>query len=324
MSASLRLVQEPDGAGRGPGPDLVAGWVQFMAAMGCAPATIGIRTRSGACLIEHAGVSDPLALTREHVIAWLARPIKPWSRLTYYSSIKGWSAWLRDFGGQPEADLLKGIPRPKTPDATPRPIDDAVIERLLAAPLSPRAHAYVRLALYQALRVHEIAKIRAEDFDFAAGWLTVTGKGSITRPIPVHTEIARMADTMPSTGYWFPSYADPSRPVNSTGVSQTIKNALAAAGSNATAHQLRDTAATRMQRTFKDIRVTQSLLRHRNIQSTMKYTAASNEDLQQALGGLDWVDAAQQPAEGEEPPMSPAEIRSLMAKLMKALEGVGE
>ena len=78
-----------------------------------------------------------------------------------------------------------------------------------------------------------------------------------------------------------------------------------------------------MQRTFKDIRVTQSMLRHRNIQSTMKYTAASNEDLQQALGGLDWVDAAQRPAV-EEPAMSPAEIRALMAKLMRALEGVDE
>jgi site-specific recombinase XerD len=48
---------------------------------------------------------------------------------------------------------------------------------------------------------------------------------------------------------------------------------------------LRDTAATRMQRAVKDIRVTQSMLRHDSITSTMKYTVASNEDLQAAVRG---------------------------------------
>jgi hypothetical protein len=50
-----------------------------------------------------------------------------------------------------------------------------------------------------------------------------------------------------------------------------------------------------MQRTCKDIRVTQSMLRHNSIQSTMKYTEASNEDLRAAMAGLDWGRHSSQP-----------------------------
>ena len=49
-----------------------------------------------------------------------------------------------------------------------------------------------------------------------------------------------------------------------------------------------------MQRTWKDIRVTQSMLRHTSIQSSMKYTEASNEDLRAAVNGMTWTDAAQE------------------------------
>jgi len=62
--------------------------------------------------------------------------------------------------------------------------------------------------------------------------------------------------------------------------------------STAAAHQLRDTAANRMQRQVKDIRLTQSMLRHSSIQSTMKYTEASNEELRRAVDALHWGDSA--------------------------------
>ncbi len=53
-------------------------------------------------------------------------------------------------------------------------------------------------------------------------------------------------------------------------MSSTIAAALKQCGSTATAHQLRDTAATRMQRMVGDIRIMQAMLRHSNITSTMK------------------------------------------------------
>jgi hypothetical protein len=81
---------------------------------------------------NHAGVGDPLDLTRQHVCAWLGRPLKPWTRLTYWRGIYTWSAWLREIKHDPGSDLTKGIPRPATPAAVGPAYDDATIERLLA------------------------------------------------------------------------------------------------------------------------------------------------------------------------------------------------
>lgn len=120
----------------------------------------------------------------------------------------------------------------------------------------------------------------------------MTGKGGKTAPIPIHPEIKKLAARMPETGFWFPG-SDGGH-VTATAVSQSISNALTSAGSNATAHMLRDTAATRLQRTTRDIRLTQAMLRHSNIASTAKYTGASNAELQAAMSGMNWTDAAQQ------------------------------
>lgn len=268
--------------------DPVREWAQYQAASGLARNTIQLRLRTIHALTIYAGVGTPLKLQPHHVAGFLARPISPWSRLTYWKAIGAWCTYVRDFGHTANGDLLANIPRPHTPTGVPRPIDDACIARLLKIRLSPRAYAYVRLALYQALRVHEIAKLRGEDFDLAAGWLIIEGKGGHVAPIPIHPEIARMAETMPEHGYWFPSRSSPYDHVNPVAVSQTIIGALRSVGSTATAHQLRDTAATRMQRVVKDIRLTQSMLRHRSIRSTQKYSGVADDALQAAVLSLDW------------------------------------
>ena len=314
----MRLVREDDS--HRSGLNLLKAWAEYMAASGYSAATIKIRTQSVESLMRYSCVDAPLELTRNHVIAWLARPTKQWTRITYYLACRMFSRWLVEFGHDPGSTLVKGIAQPKKPDPVARPIDDTTIERLLALKLTNRSHLYVRLGLYQALRVHEIAKIRGEHFDLDSGWLMVNGKGAVTKPIPIHPEIAKLAERMPAIGYWFPSYAFPGEPIHPDAVSQTITAALKMAGSTATAHQLRDTAATRLQRTFKDIRVTQSMLRHRDISSTMKYTAASDDDMHTALRGLDWTDTARQ-----EPPrpnalpdlatLTPEQLQQLAAQL---------
>ena len=85
---------------------------------------------------------------------------------------------------------------------------------------------------------------------------------------------------------------------------------------------LRDTAATLLQRTTRDIRLTQAMLRHSNITSTAKYQA-SNAELHAAMSGMNWTDAAQQPeaaqigsgiAEQLES-LTPAQVRQLSALL---------
>jgi len=314
--AEVKVVGGADGLATSPAEDALACPDERLE-----PAALCSVLGAVAALLAGAGVDEPLELTRDAVVAWLGRDMKPWTRLTYWKAVRAWSRWLEDFGHLQHCDLLDGIPKPKTPAPFARPISDDTVARLLALKLPARAHAYVRLALFQALRVHEIAKIRAEDFDLASGWLMVTGKGGTTKPIPIHQEIAKLAAAMPELGYWFPSHTAAGH-VAPTAVSSTITAALKLSGSTATAHQLRDTAATRMQRTVKDIRVTQALLRHTNITSTMKYTEVGNAELQAAAKALDWKDAAQA---GSGPPLpaleglSPDQMRLLASQLLTAL-----
>lgn len=328
-TGSLRLVTAASAAGRDRGPqlpqvDLLEQYEAYLTACGCSPATVAIRSRTISALIGHAGVDDPLELTRQHVVAWLGRPITAWSRVTYWVSVQAFSRWLVEFGHDPASDLTAGIPKPKQPQPVARPIDDATVERLLALKMSPQAHAYVRLALFQALRVHEIAKLRADDFDLTTGWLMVTGKGGVTKPIPIHQEVAKLAAGMPAFGFWFPAPTELGH-VQPMAVSTTIRNALGAVGSTATAHQLRDTAATRLQRRVKDIRLTQSMLRHSSIRSTQKYTEVCNDELQRAVGALDWAPPATEPPPAVDlAAMSDDQLRALVGQLAAALDARSE
>jgi integrase/recombinase XerD len=262
-------------------------WTAFMRATGAANATIKIRTQTLTALSRSSG-HQLIDLTRGDVLTFLARPeLRPWSRVTYWRAIKAWDLFARRFN-YIEKSIVKGIPAPKQPTSVARPIDDEAILLLLAAPVSARAHAYVRLALFAGLRVHEIAKLRAEDFDWSAGWLTVLGKGGVSKPVPIHPEVSKLAVSMPEVGYWFPSPVRPGEPVEPHAVSLTIKNAMASVGIRATAHRLRDTAATKMQRDGRDLRMTQAFLRHASVVTTQKYTAVSDTALQQAARSIRW------------------------------------
>lgn len=266
---------------------IIDDWAQYLTAVGQSQSTIRLNRQTVNAVARLAGVR-PEHLNRLHVITYLARPLTAWSKITYWKVLTNWSDFLIEFG-HTEINLMKGIPRPRTPDPVARPLTDEAVSQLLSAPLSPRSSAYVRLALFAGLRVHEIARIRGEDLDIPAGWLLVTGKGGNTAPVPIHPEIAKLAERMPEFGFWFPSHTNPGRPVAPNAVSITIRSALHSIGSNASAHQLRDTCATRIQRQVKDIRLTQTMLRHRSIRSTQKYCGVSDSDMQAAVLSLDWA-----------------------------------
>jgi integrase/recombinase XerD len=272
-------------------PAVLGDWETFMQATGAAVATIRLRIETMSQLLRHAGKTDPATLTRRDVLSYMSRPVKPWTKTTYWRCIRAWDRWALEFGYTADS-IVKGIPVPKTPQPVARPLTDDEIRSLLAAPLSKRARSFVLLCLFEALRVHEVARLRGEHFDHQAGWLLVAGKGGATLPIPIHPRISELAQEFPEQGFWFPSPQRPGECVDPRSVSQTVRNAMLLVGIDATAHRLRDTAATRMQRQTKDLRLTQSLLRHSKITTTQKYVAVSDTDLQAAVASLDWHHAA--------------------------------
>jgi integrase/recombinase XerD len=281
-------------------------WEAWMRAAGRSPRTIKTRIGGMETLCRHAGVTAVTAVTAEHVTAWLGDCDKPWTRATYWMTVKCWVTWALA-EGIICADPIARLAKPRTPKCVPRPVSDAVIRQLLngtegddqhpwqdvaGRPMLPlrsttmvqRTRAYVALAALAGLRVHEIAKIRGEDID-PAGWLYVDGKGGTRCVIPLHPELAAIAATMPPVDWWFPHNGSH---VSGEWVSTCIRRALRAVGSTATAHQLRHSFGTAVLRSSHDLRVTQELLRHSSPASTAIYTQVADLDKVDAIRALGW------------------------------------
>jgi integrase/recombinase XerD len=267
-------------------------WAAWMRAAGRSPQTIKTRLSGIETLCRHAGVTNVTAITADHVTAWLGDCEAPWTRCTYWMTIRCWVTWALAEGiicADPTARLAK----PRTPKCVPRPVSDAVIRQLLNGDTlgdktgghNPRARIYVALAALAGLRVHEIAKVRGEDVDFEGGWLYVDGKSNVRAAIPLHPELASIAKTMPPVDWWFPHNGSH---VSGEWVSTCIRRALRAVGSTATAHQLRHSFGTAVLRSSHDLRVTQELLRHSSPASTAIYTQVADLDKVDAIRALGW------------------------------------
>lgn len=266
---ALRLVQ----GDAVPGSVLLAEWADWYRAGGAADQTVHTRLTNVELLAAHAGV-DPAAVTSRQIVQWLAACRKQWTRTTYATSARMWFRWLVEQGYRDDNPMDK-VPRPRQPKGVPRPVSsEALADALAGAPR--KARAYIVLAAYAGLRVHEVAKVRGEDF--ADGWLYVTGKGDKAAALPVHPILEQLRRGWPERGYWFPSVRAAGQPVQPTTVSSTIVRAFEKAGHpDVTAHQLRHWFGTWLLRKSKDVRTVQELMRHANIASTQIYTEVSSD-----------------------------------------------
>ncbi|MGI8881058.1 MAG: tyrosine-type recombinase/integrase [Jatrophihabitans sp.] len=148
-----------------------------------------------------------------------------------------------------------------------------------------RTRTMILLGAYQGLRVHEIAKIRGEDF--TGDSLRVVGKGKVAADLPVHPVIAAEAARYPAVGWWFPSPYCEGEPVTANSVSGVISAALRRSGVNATAHQLRHHFGTEILRASGgNLRVAQELLRHASPATTAVYTMIDDEQRRAAILAL--------------------------------------
>lgn len=205
------------------------------------------------------------------------------SRATYYGHLAAFFEWLQTVELRTENPMLK-VPKTRRPKPVPRPVPPDSIPAIVAAATRRKTRMMVLLAAYAGLRVHEIAKIRGEDVDLAAGTLFVDGKGGIRAMVPLHDEIRAFAPHFPASGFWFPGRGHGHILHNS--VSMLIGRCMKRAGVTGTAHQLRHWYGTALLAAGADIRVVQELMRHRSIQSTTIYTAVNDEQRRAAIDRL--------------------------------------
>jgi integrase len=270
--------------------DVLDAWRLYGVAAGHSPRTIDARRGT----IERlARARDPFFVTEAELIEWLAgltgrdgEPMPRSSRATYRAHLRSWFVWLRRTGRRPD-DPAADLPAPRAPRSVPHPVTAQEVTAILAACSDSRAaqtRAYVILAAFAGLRVHEIAKIRGEDF--RGGEIVVNGKGGVSSTVPTVPIIERLRETMPSKGWWFPTNAA-SGHVHRCSVSTAIRRAMDRAGVVAVPHALRHFYCTEFLRsTGGDLRKTQRAARHASPATTAGYTLVLAEDLAHAAAGI--------------------------------------
>ncbi|MBK9087493.1 MAG: tyrosine-type recombinase/integrase [Sterolibacteriaceae bacterium] len=264
--------------------DLVAGFRLYGIAAGHSPRTI----ESRASTVRRLGSAvDPLMVGSEDLVSWLAGlELARSSRATYRAHLRAFFGWLHRTDRRQDNPALD-LPSARAPRGVPRPISPAGVSAILGACGDPRAQqtrAYVLLAAYEGLRVHEIAKVRGEDF--AEGEVLVRGKGGVVSSVPMHPLIANLVRSMPVSGFWFPSSVECGH-VNRVSVSLAIGRAMRRAGVSGTPHALRHHFGTQVLRASGgDLRTAQRVLRHASPATTAIYTQVLDAAAFRAVSGI--------------------------------------
>lgn len=195
--------------------------------------------------------------------------------------------------GRVQHDLTGGILRARGTRATlPRGLSPAQVEALLAA-CSPatvagiRDRAVITVLWRLGLRAGETAGLRLDDIGWAAGRLTVVGKGQrrLTLPLPVDVGEALVSwlGARPRDGVdraLFVRVRPPIRELTSAGISDIVRHRAEAAGlAGVHAHRLRHTAAMNVIAAGGTLVEALELLGHNSVASTRVYARIDLESL---------------------------------------------
>lgn len=242
---------------------------------------------------------DPIVLTHRQMRLYLAELDRAgYARRTVarrLSSVRSLFAYLVAEGITP-SDPSSVLATPKVPSRLPRIVPADALPSLLDAPdpetaSGRRDRALLELLYATGARVSEVSGLRLRDLDLAQGQITVMGKGSKERLIPLHkVAVSRLRD-----------YLSEARPILSVGtatdsvflstrgrqlsadaIRRIFKRWLSAAGvaSSLSPHSMRHTFATHMVENGADLRTIQELLGHVALSTTQIYTHMSMKRLQ--------------------------------------------
>ena len=228
---------------------------------------------------------DP-AQVRRFVAVLHSRGLGPRSLALMLSAWRGFYHWLvrhRGFSANP----VLGVRAPKAARPLPKALSVEAAQRLLDE--QPRTAALVRDAamfelLYSSgLRLGELIALNVDDgrLDLAQGEVTVTGKGSKTRTVPIG---AKAREALKA---WIGRRAELAAPgeralfVGGRGrrIAASVVNGRLRAwarrrglGQRVHPHMLRHSFATHLLESSQDLRAVQELLGHASISTTQVYT----------------------------------------------------
>jgi integrase/recombinase XerC len=227
---------------------------------------------------------DLVALQTEHLRAFVAaehrRGLSPKSLQRRLSACRSFYRWLLRHG-RIVASPAAAIRAPKAPRKLPQVLDADEATRLVEVPtdvpLGLRDRALLELFYSSGLRLSELCGLRWHDLDLADGLVTVLGKGSKQRSVPVgsHARTAlaawRVAQNCASDTPIFPGRNGPITP---RAVQLRLRLLAQRQGlfKRVHPHLLRHSFASHVLESSGDLRGVQELLGHADIATTQIYT----------------------------------------------------
>lgn len=199
----------------------------------------------------------------------------------YYSNIK-----------QRRFNYLLRTHLPKQPKRLPVVLSKIEVQRLLDVVSNPKHKMILALMYSSGLRVSEVVKLKAEDFDFDNKILWVRqGKGKKDRQTIISEKLIfdlQNLVTQKELGQYLFSGQKPSSHLSTRSAEKIFQKALVEADikKQAACHSLRHSFATHLLESGTDIRYIQQLLGHRSLVTTQIYTKVSSKFLSQIKSPL--------------------------------------
>jgi integrase/recombinase XerD len=212
------------------------------------------------------------------------------------SALKTFFAWLVEIGEIADNPLVV-VSGPKLPRRLPVTLVEQDVKRLLAVsdtatPVGRRNQTILELFYASGARVSEVAGLTVGSVDFAQMQLTVLGKGSKQRIVPLHRYAVRslheyLTIARPALACHADVLTDAffltirGRAMTPDAIRKMFKQAIQAAGldSSLSPHDLRHSFATDLLEAGADLRSVQEMLGHASLSTTQIYTHLSPKHL---------------------------------------------
>jgi len=187
--------------------------------------------------------------------------------------------------GRATASPFSGVSAPKAGRRLPKALSVEQAVRLVEIPtenaLAARDRAMLELFYSSGLRLAELVALDIDDLDLRDGSVTVTGKGSKTRIVPVGGKARNAIQSWLSERLGYAKRSETAlfvgrngKRLGSRAVQQRLKYWAARQGLSVPAHphMLRHSFASHVLESSGDLRAVQELLGHANLSTTQVYT----------------------------------------------------
>jgi integrase len=254
----------------------LAAWRRWMIAGGAATASVQLRIAQLESFARAHASARPFDLTTDDVFDYLAG--KQWGRETrrgFRVAVRAFYRWAVETG-RAAANPTELMPRVKTAEPNRRPATDAEYFTALQSVTDDRWRLALRLSCELGMRRGEVAQAHARDLqrnDRGEAWLTVHGKGSKVRRLPVPSNLTAAIERA-GDGYLFPTQTG-----GHTTAAWIGKKVSRALPSGVSMHALRHTFATRAYNVNRDVFTVQRLLGHASAATTQRYVQVSDDNM---------------------------------------------